>query len=76
MVQLFEGIEENKGKKYIVIPISECDSADRAIALANRYFKVKKEDLEYAKGFVAKNVLKVDKWINPKNYNVWVVARK
>ena len=77
MIQLFEGIEESKGKNFIVIPMSECESAEKAISIANnKYFKVKSDKLECAKGFVAKNVLKIDKWINPENYNVWVVARK
>lgn len=77
MVQLFIGTEENKGKSYITIPMNECDSMQKAIALANRlYFKVKKDSLEGAQGYVYKDVLKVGSWIGKQYLNVWVVARK
>lgn len=77
MVQLYVGIEENKGKSYITIPIKECATAEEAIKIANRlYFKAKIEDLDYAKGYVAKGMLLIKDWASENNCNVWVVARK
>ena len=68
---------DKKGKNYVAIKFSECKDHDTAIRMANNYyFKIKKDELDYAKGYVYNGILKVDSTIRSQFLNVWVVARK
>lgn len=65
---------DNTGKTVVVVPLSSAIDAFDAMKVANKHFKVKKEDLHCVSGIMKKNKVESrDRLTGP--VNCWMVWR-